>query len=76
MQEGNEVVAVDMRGPVMKEFGAQWLTAFYSHMQSLSDIIVSFRNAGIVEAIEKDTAEAEDPFADVIKKTILLSYEQ
>ena len=65
LQEGNEVVAVDMRGPAMKELGAQWPNAFYSHMQSHSDIIVNgFRNAGIVEAIEKDTVEAEDPFAD------------
>ena len=66
LQEGNGVVAVDMRGPVMKELGAQWLTAFYSHMQSHSDNIIvnGFRNVGIVEAIEEDTAEAEDPIAD------------
>ena len=61
LQEGNGVVAVDMRGTVMKE-----LEAFYSHMQSHNDNIIvnGFRNIGIVEAIKEDTAEAEDPIAD------------
>ena len=78
LQEGNEVVAVDMRGPAMKELGAQWLNAFYSHMQSHSDIIVNgFRNAGIVEAIA-GIVEATD-LQTVIKKKqfcFLTVYEQ
>ena len=50
LQEGNEVVLVDMRILIMRELGAQCLTAFYSHKHSNTDIIVNgYRNAGIVE---------------------------
>ena len=45
----------------MKVLGAQRLAAFYSHVQSHADIVVSgYSNAGIVEANENYAAEAKD----------------
>ena len=79
---GNQIVSVDMRGGVLKEFGAKWLVGFYDHMQANPDIVIvitGYKEVGIIEAIVKGDDGSlisppdtqinhfeEDPFMDLI----------
>ena len=66
-----ENVPVDMRIADMRELGARWVFCFFDYVWSHPELIVSgFKEAGIVEAIERGVAQDDgnsstDAFADL-----------
>ena len=53
VQSESEDIEVDMRGTIMKELGAKWLTALYDHMCSHPETIKNgFKDAGITETLQ------------------------
>ena len=72
LQAGVEETAlhIDMGMPVMKEAGAQWLTALYDKLCTETSIITNgFRKVGITDVVRKareasssDEESIEDPF--------------
>ena len=62
-------VKINMGMQIMRELSAKWMTDFLDYVNSNKDIVINgFKNAGIVDALNRDTPagftdtlEFEDP---------------